>query len=125
VLYAEKNGYEKHTMTKQSPQRPVRKGQLKWEQSRGRASSRKHSWGLSGYTLQSKRRRVESAREAEMERGKLGAGCQVLCKSANLSGVTSAERPAQQLTKGTNLRTASFSLCLRDQTEQTCRKGQI
>lgn len=64
-----------------------------------RRIARLHPW--------SKRRRVESAREAEMERGKAGAECQVLCKSASLGGVTSVQRPTQQLTKDTRLRTAS------------------
>lgn len=41
----------------------------------------------------------------------------------SLSGVTSVERLAQQLTKGTHIRIASFSPCLRHQTQQTWKKA--
>lgn len=120
----EKNGLRKTHEDKAKPPKACLERSAEFRGIQARASSKKRGWGLPGYTLQNKRR-VESAREAETERGKLGAGRQVLCKSASLSGVTSAERLSQQLTKGTRLRIASFSLWLRCQTGKTCRKGQI
>lgn len=92
--------------TEQRPQRPVWKGQLDPEQPSASAWPRKqrriarlHPW--------SKSRRVERAREGERERGKLGAGCQELCKSAKPRwGYVSGEtNPA--LTKDTHLWIAS------------------
>lgn len=103
VRHAEKNAaVKKCKRTEQRPQRPVWKGQLDPEQPSASAWPRKqrriarlHPW--------SKSRRVERAREGERERGKLGAGCQELCKSAKPRwGYVSGEtNPA--LTKDTHL----------------------